>query len=231
MSKRMRSVTTNLCLAIAATFGAVLATDVCAATDTSITADASAPAAAQPLEQLGEIWVRGVHLARAITDAQDDVVRLYNKLNKDYRYGVTCGYASISRGSMIMSRVCMPNIVVDSMRNSYPVTDYGGGGGGFCYGGGGTDMNGQRYYSGGYCQSSPAPVTFVGPPVEAVMMEHRKDYEANVVKVLNSDPQLLQKYNHLVALRQEMAAAQQQYVLARKVHNAAIKPAKGPRAS
>ncbi len=204
MSNRMRSVTIHPCLAIAATLCAVMATGVCAAADTPTTAEASAPATTQqPLEQLDEIWVRGVRLARAITDAQDDVVRLYNKLNKDYRYGITCGYASISQGSMIMQRVCMPNFVVDSLQ-SYPVTANGNG---------------------------PAPVEFVTPSPEALLLAHRKDYEANVAKVLNSDAQLLQKYNHLLTLRQEMAATQQRYVLTRKVRNAAIKPAKGPRAS
>jgi hypothetical protein len=225
MSNRKLSAS-NLCLTMAAMFCAALFAGVSAAANTPATAQASAPAAAAPpLEQLDEIWVRGKRLAVAITDAENDVLALYNKLNKDYRYAVVCGYASINR-SMILQRACMPNFVADALDASYPVAAYDTGS---CYGGGAN--YGQAYNYGTSCQSAPAQVQWVTPPVEAIYLAHQKDYEAHVVSVVNSDMRLQQKYAHLVALREEMASTQQRFVQARKAHNDAIKPAKGPRAS
>jgi len=233
MNRRMRCIGKR-CLASAAMFSIALAGGAHAAAEPSVNGAGSppdvAPQSAPQMQQLAEIQVRGKRLLTVIVDAEDDFFRLYDQLNHHDDYDIHCGYASLRPGSMIMQRTCMPDFLADAIpAASYPVTDYDAGGVA-CYGGGGTDLNGSMFYSSPYCLSAPAPVVFVQPPPQLVLMERRKDYTNNMLDVINGNPGLRQKYDHLVGLYHELEATQQQYVRVRNASRPARKPVAGPRA-
>ena len=178
------------------------------------------------LQELDEIWVRGKRLNRSIADVEDDFFKLYNKLNMEDDYDIHCGYASIDRGSMIMSRVCAPEFLAYLARPTQVVSYYRPPvASTLCY----TSFNDPSYYgfSGGAYSSSScysggmaggesyvvhAGATINSPPPGLVLMERGPEYTAHVIKVINSDARLLEKYTHLVGLYDEMRQAQSRYV-------------------
>lgn len=249
MSHIMRLATVKLRLALA-TMLCIAATGAYAAADAPAAAQTAAPGAAaqpgEPLEQLREVWVRGKRLVTAIADAEDDFFKLYNQLNRNSDYDITCGSVSMRPGSLIMVRTCMPQFIVDGLRaaravyapNYSPVFT----GSTSCYGymGGaysGYNVNGDQYQTitgGGYsCQPATAPVFLYvappAPPVGSLLLERGPAYTANVLQVINSDERLRSKYDHLVGLYHELEATQQRFVKTRG-NRATLKPNPGPRA-
>jgi hypothetical protein len=153
-------------------------------------------AAQQPVRQLhalGEVRVYGnEHLARSIFAAEDDFFRLYNKLNQNDDYHITCGHIALSSG--MVRRQCGAPFLPDDVAI--------------------------RSYAAGTCAGMVTGCSAVGTafhvpgPTEAIapaLMERPNTYENNLLKVINSDPQLLQKYHHLLGLYREMDANQHQH--------------------
>jgi hypothetical protein len=226
MIRRMRFGSTNLFAALAATLCLGMSTGASAAIEPAN--DSPNPDARKPLEQLeqlAEIRVRGRSLARTIADAEDDFFALYNKLNKVEDFDVLCGHMSVS-GSLIMKRACVPAFLGSYAAN--PILRWPG----MPTGCGGWSRSGTvAYYEGnstqivyegtGSCFSPPAfsaPSSFpVGPSIDAVAMNKRGAYVANVLKVINSDARLVAKVHHLDTLYQEMELTKSRFIKVRSV--------------
>jgi len=233
MLRTMRILNRKVCLAFAAMLAAAIATSASATDATAATL--AADAAPQPLQQLEEIWVHGKRLSRRIVDSEDDFFQLYNKLNEDHDYDIRCGNMSLSRGSMIMIRRCVPEFMVDYMENygRNAEMEYGApsfdGSPSFpdresrSFGGcrevppqqnseSGADYDAPCYFSRSVQYAVPVAITRpTAPPVTVVLQQRSQAYTNNVLQVINSNPQLLQKYTHLVGLYDEMRQAQSQY--------------------
>jgi hypothetical protein len=200
MNSMMRFTTRNFCLSIAAAMMA-MATGARAADAAPVVQPA-----AEQLDELGEIWVRGKSLARTISDAEDDFYKLYNALNRNDNYDVTCGLVSLSPGSMIMRRSCMADFLIEAItvqtasscstqNNRYDPQGYTGV---------------AQYYSATCTSTSPG--VYEGPPAEAVLLERGRSWAVHMMMVINSDPRLKEKAGHLDDLYREMRLVQGRYV-------------------
>jgi len=175
---------------------------------------ASALAATQkPLEEIDEIWVEGKRLSKSIVDVEDDFFKLYNKVNTKRDYDIYCGYMSLNRGSMIMTRTCVPAFLTYNAPASMGSIGFGRqlAGGGTCYSP--PQASGDAYWSTGcydYTVAIPTPAPYY-PPSGLLLMERRADYAKNVLDVINSDQRLLQKYMHLIGLYDELRQTQGRY--------------------
>jgi hypothetical protein len=89
----------------------------------AMAADATAPAdaAATPVEEaivLEEVLVRGKRLEQRIVEAENEFYKVYNQLNKNDKYDMSCPELNIdpdNRTSRITTRVCLPGFVADAM--------------------------------------------------------------------------------------------------------------------
>ncbi len=201
MISRMRFGTTPVYAALATMLCLGMTTGAGAAIESS-TAAPSAQRPIEELEQLAEIRVRGKSLAFEISDAEDDFFKLYNKLNKNGSYDISCGYMNFS-GSLIRTRACVPGFLTS--RPSY------GGGGCSSYSEYTViyDLNSSapRYQSGG-CFQGPA---YTGPSAEALIMHRGADYVDHVIKIINSDQRLRAKVRNIDALYAELQRVQGRY--------------------
>jgi len=234
----MNSMTRLATLSLYATFAGMLsfAAPGTHAADTPPAAPAAVTAQAPVAEpqELEEIWVRGKSLSRAIADAEDDVYQLYNKLNKDSDYDITCGYMSLQRGSMIMRRACTPGFFADYVRGGLVrgrLTVFGSFFPGF-QADSTTQCNQMAPIRDLYASSdtyvaacAATDSTYYAPPTYEVMQtlpaamttERRQAFASNVLKVIHSDPVLLEKATHLARLYQEMESVKSQYVKVKRV--------------
>jgi hypothetical protein len=214
-----------------------LAATGASAADAQPTPAAPIAAISQPAQEdeLEEVFVRGKRLADVIEDAEDEFFDLYNKLNRDHNYDVHCGYMQLDRGSLAMTRTCVPGFIVYnhydlagqpvrqcSSTSTPEITgtapNYGSG-------------TAAYYYAG--CTWAPLP------PVELLAMEHRLKYEKNVLRVIGSDARLLSMAGKLAGLYNEMSTVQNRYVSikgpgqpvrSRERPARSVKAATGPRA-
>jgi hypothetical protein len=155
-------------------------------------------------------------------------------LNSKNVYDVNCGLMSISRGSRIMTRTCVPAFLADYAWAGRAAESYGSR----------FNSASERYfnaswYRGGFSSCSPAGshavpdvVHYEGncvasggpggagyspsPQAAAAAMGRREEYADNVLQVINSDPLLREKATHLAKLYQEMKLVQGRYTEARK---------------
>jgi hypothetical protein len=205
MTRTMRSGTTHMYAAVAAMLCLGMATGAGAAIEASEAGKPATSAAQKPieeLEQLDEIRVRGKSLAFAISDAEDDFFKLYNKLNKDGKYDISCGYTSLS-GSLIRTRACVPTFL--TARPSFGGSGCGGSAEYFVI----NDLYGTApRYQGGGCFHGPA---FTGPSAEALIMHWGPAYVDHVIKVINNDQRLKEKVRNIDALYAELQRVQGRY--------------------
>ena len=225
MTSKMRSAAANVCAALAATLCVGMATSASAAVESAAGATA-AKVPVEELEVLAEIRVRGRSLARSIEDAEDDFFKLYNKANTDEQYDVYCGHMSVD-GSLIMKRACVPGFIADRAprtTTSYPTVIYSGCGSSF--------RSGSHYDINSSCFSVPQIVFPANPPVvtvAAVAMHKREAYVDNVLKVINSDPQLVAKVRHIDSLYAEMLLTQDRLIKVRATNPQKADPRLRPR--
>jgi hypothetical protein len=212
----MRIVMKTLGLAVAAIASVALASGAQAAISDSPAVETSSDSAQKPVEQLDEldeVWVRGKSLSEVIEVAEDDFFVLYNKLNKDSQYDVHCGRMSLNNGSMIMVRKCVPGFIVYNYSNGLGQVSFGCNGGmvsGFSEG-----MSYSSFASGcsiGSAYGTSPPPSMAVPSAEQMLMAKGEAYGANIVKVVKSDPRLLEKVRSLDGLYKEMDMVQGQYV-------------------
>lgn len=74
-------------------------------------ASVATPPAVEDLIELDEVWVRGKSLTRLIEEAENALFARYNELNTNDSYDVHCGDAVLYRGSLIMTRTCVPGFL------------------------------------------------------------------------------------------------------------------------
>lgn len=221
MSNHMTHAASGSLITIAA-LAALLAAGVASAANDEATA--VAPMSAQPageLLELGEIWVRGKNLSDVIADAEDELFRLYNKVNRRNQFDIHCSYARLDRDSLAMSRTCLPQFVyadavapgyfhltggscpgiptmVNSVQNSYvPACD--------------VIMAATRVIN----QAPNQTTAHFAAARNGQMDEQRQEYSRNFIRVLYRDPALIEKAGKLAALYEEMAAIQDSYALAK----------------
>jgi hypothetical protein len=194
------------------------------------------------LEELDEIWVRGRITANRVAATENRVFRLYNRLNKDNRYDVHCGDMGLTRDSMIMTRTCLPNFVIDaSLRVSFAgqgriSTD-------LCVGQNHDHSIGMgqwnhmdpclavnRQY--GTRDFSYAPSYYAGTTaVSRGTPEQRTMYAENVLRVMQSDPELQEMARGLARMYLEMDRIKARYVKVREDKLAAQKAARAVKTS
>jgi hypothetical protein len=241
MNNRTHIATTNLGLALAAMLcigmpSGALAAEAAGATD----ATAAAPAPASRVEELGEIRVYGKRLAARIENAEDDFFKLYNKLNSNHDYDITCGDVALDPWSMILTRVCVPEFVAASAMHTLSMPGYyePAPPGPLCNSvqamAGGTDASGHVYYQSATCTPLIPAIHYSSTlssnsffPV-TVSEDFRKGYRDNVLAVMTGDPQLLAKGVDLALLYGEMESVQRGVAEARKSLKKA-RPSRGPR--
>lgn len=88
-----------------------------AAVDTAPAVAAAAPAEEEAIV-LDEVLVRGKRLEQRIVEAENEFYKLYNQLNKNDKYDMSCPELNIdpdNRNSRITTRVCLPGFVADAM--------------------------------------------------------------------------------------------------------------------
>jgi len=181
-----------------------------AASDTA----AAAPAAEQ-VEELEQILVRGKRLSHEITEAEDAFFAVYNKVNRNYEFGFTCGEASMNPGSMIMLRTCLPTFVVDAYRTgtsnrgqraglaSYPTVIR-------CSPVANLGTDGAMFYTADAgCMSWGA--TYERPSLEALVSARSTQLAVHMLMVINSDLGLKQLAGNLARLYQESNSMRTRY--------------------
>lgn len=263
MTTRLRAVGARRCRAIVPALLLGLACGVAIAADASAPGEAASiptPPAVEDLVELDEIWVRGKSLGRLIEDAEDAFFARYNELNTNDKYDVFCGDLALSRGSMIVTRTCVPGFIADnsrsrlvSARSSFtpplmtqqpmcygsPTVSEGGlyfeGG---CYGS--VDTRDPTYYGGaGYWDTYyesfgglPAGQTALvsSSLLELEATHRRQEYADTVLKVIQGDGQLQDMAQELARLYGDMELAQQRYQQVRKERSEARPRNYGPRA-
>ena len=168
---------------------------------------------AEQLEELAEIRIRGKSLSQVISEAEDAFFAVYNKVNRNYAFSITCGEVSINPGSMIMRRACVPGFVVDAYygpRAGYasPQTFYSG-----CGGGGG--LSGETFFGAGmYCGGSwglSIPPIDARPSAAALIAARSKELAVHMMMLINRNPQLKQMAGHLDDLHREFQSMRVRY--------------------
>jgi hypothetical protein len=182
---------------------------ICMAADAPPTSSAAAPAptppAAQPVQELQEVWVHGKRLAHRIEDAEDEFFPLYNKANKKDDFDIHCGYAYLSVDTMIMGRTCL----AEFLNRSYGPPVYSG----MCYGGFYGSSPYFYGYRGSYASYGTCADAFGYEPLSPafILMARKDDLRRNMLKVISNDPLLLSKAAHLGDLYMELASVQDRY--------------------
>lgn len=152
-----------------------------------------------PTAELDEVRVYGRHLYERITAAEDRFFALYNQLNGDDRYRMSCGYRSLDGGSLIMTRVCIPGFLVDNLTLSSII-------GGNCSGELGFSSG--RGFTAYVCDSGG----YEPPPAGLYLMERKSELHRHMMSVVKSDPRLHAMADHLGGLHMELQSAQQRIV-------------------
>lgn len=81
------------------------------------TATSAGSAPELELMELDEVVVHGERLITRIVSAEDEFYKLYNQINKDDRYDVSCPFLALGADSTsrINSRLCLPGFVADAI--------------------------------------------------------------------------------------------------------------------
>lgn len=214
-------------------------------------------AAAEPVEELDEIVVRGKRLAQEIEEAEDKFFKLFNEVNKDHRYDTHCVSVRLP-DSRIETRTCIPAFVANAMEEWAPyrarcqppledVDEFS------CL-----DRNNDRSLSweeagarpelegafsemdenddnrlsyDEFLRDTPGPTAvYMPPPPDLVLMNGTQAWYDHMMKVTSSDPRLKQMADHLGGLYYELRSAQSRYdEVVEQTRGKPAKPNLGPR--
>lgn len=199
MATRIRLAIGRLCRGLVpALFAGLVAGPVLAVEAQEAGARSPAVQSLEELQVLDEVWVHGKQLSQRIEMAEDNFFAMYNKLNGNPQFDIRCGHMSLSRGSMIMTRACVPDFIAQEVVYYFPsrtVTQD-------CY-------TGYTPIASNYpCQARG----YERPPLAAVAQHSRQAYADNVMQVIHSDEQLRDMARELAILYGELELAQQRYV-------------------
>lgn len=238
----MRGMTLRMFFGFRMTLAAVLSVASLAAAAQEAAPAAVAGQSAQPVEELlelDEVVVRGERLRDIIVKAEDEFYKLYNQLNKDDKYDVSCPHLNLSAdsGSRINTRLCLPGFVADAIADYavYKVSceptfsNFDANRDGrvsrmeamvnsdlqFQFDE--LDRNEDGYLDefGEFRAFETWALMNLNcyrpPPPELVLMEGTEKWYAHMMKVTNSDPRLREMAGRLDDLHQEMMLVQRRY--------------------
>jgi hypothetical protein len=159
-----------------------------------------APAAAtekpaQELQELDEVVVTGGRLYDRIVKAEDKFFKLYNELNEDDDFDTNCANVIIDSDSRIEQRFCMPSFFADAKAEQVRLSQY-------CLSLQQTDEE-SGTITGGACYEPPS--------AETLFFHRRSDYVTNMLKVINSDPDLKKIAEEVEGLHRERAQYENRY--------------------
>lgn len=200
----------------------------------------------QPVEELvelDEVMVRGKLVANAIITTENIVFRMYNNLNKDNRYDIHCFDLQMNRYRLSMLRTCLPEFLSNYSSPRFYPSVFAGGFGAVqpCGGRSGVDSNGNMFsmsscpsggYSGAFGSFGTYATPYYGNPATTsaplaltgiVPNERITGYKENLLRVLGSDPQLLEMANQLADMYREVDRIQARYLALQDERRAAQK--------
>ena len=144
---------------------------------------------AEELDELDEVIVTGGRLYDRIVKAEDRFFKLYNELNEDDDFDTNCANVIIDADSRIEQRFCMPSFFADAKAEQVRLSQY-------CLSLQEKDEEG-NVTANGACYEPPS--------AEQLFFHRREDYVVNMLKVINSDPDLKAVAAEVEALHRERA--------------------------
>lgn len=150
---------------------------------------------AEELEELDEVIVTGGRLYDRIVKAEDKFFKLYNELNEDDDFDTNCANVIIDADSRIEQRFCMPSFFADAKAEQVRLSQY-------C-------LSLQEKDEEGVVTSNGA--CYEPPSADQLFYHRRNDYVTNMLKVIDSDPDLRQIADEVEALHRERAQYENRY--------------------
>jgi hypothetical protein len=150
---------------------------------------------AEELEELDEIIVTGGRLYDRIVKAEDKFFKLYNELNEDDDFDTNCANVIIDADSRIEQRFCMPSFFADAKAEQVRLSQY-------CLSLIAKDEEG-NVTAQGPCYEPPS--------ADQLFYHRRNDYVTNMLKVINSDPDLKKIAEEVEGLHRERAQYENRY--------------------
>jgi hypothetical protein len=150
---------------------------------------------AEQLEELDEVIVTGGRLYDRIVKAEDKFFKLYNELNEEDDFDTNCANVIIDSDSRIEQRFCMPSFFADAKAEQVRLSQY-------C-------LSLQEKDEEGVVTSNG--VCYEPPSADQLFFHRREDYVNNMLKVINSDPDLKQVAAEVEALHRERAQYENRY--------------------
>lgn len=144
---------------------------------------------AEELEELDEVIVTGGRLYDRIVKAEDRFFKLYNELNEEDDFDTNCANVPIDQDSRLEQRFCMPSFFADAKAEQVRLSQY-------CLSLIAKDEEG-NVTAQGPCYEPPS--------ADQLFFHRREDYVNNMLKVINSDPELKQIAAEVEALHRERA--------------------------
>jgi hypothetical protein len=130
-----------------------------------------------------------------IVKAEDRFFKLYNELNEDDDFDTNCANVPIDQDSRLEQRFCMPSFFADAKAEQVRLSQY-------CLSLIEKDEDG-NVMSEGPCYEPPS--------AEQLFFHRRTDYVTNMLKVINSDPDLKKIAEEVEGLHRERAQYENRY--------------------
>jgi hypothetical protein len=150
---------------------------------------------AEQIDELEEVVVIGGRLYDRIVKAEDKLFKLYNELNEEDDFDTNCANVPIDRDSRLEQRFCMPAFFADAKAEQVRLSQY-------CLSLQEKDEEGVVTANG---------VCYEPPSAEQLFFHRRNDYVDNMIKVINSDPDLAKLAQEVEALHRERAQHENRY--------------------
>jgi hypothetical protein len=150
---------------------------------------------AEQIDELEEVVVIGGRLYDRIVKAEDKLFKLYNELNEEDDFDTNCANVPIDRDSRLEQRFCMPAFFADAKAEQVRLSQY-------CLSLQEKDEEGVVTANG---------VCYEPPSAELLFFHRRNDYVDNMLKVINSDPDLAKLAQEVEALHRERAQHENRY--------------------
>jgi hypothetical protein len=144
---------------------------------------------AEQIDELEEVVVIGGRLYDRIVKAEDKLFKLYNELNEEDDFDTNCANVPIDRDSRLEQRFCMPVFFADAKAEQVRLSQY-------CLSLQEKDEEGVVIANG---------VCYEPPSAEQLFFHRRSDYVDNMLKVINSNPDLVKLAQEVEALHRERA--------------------------
>jgi hypothetical protein len=150
---------------------------------------------AEQIDELDEVVVIGGRLYDRIVKVEDKLFKLYNELNEEDDFDTNCANVPIDQDSRLEQRFCMPAFFADAKAEQVRLSQY-------CLSLQEKDADGNVTANG---------VCYEPPSAEQLFFHRRSDYVDNMLKVINSNPELAKLAQEAEALHRERAQHENRY--------------------